>query len=196
MMPTREQAHVLLQEGLIHNPGPWGDHSRVAAHCAEAIAAVCPDLDSEKAYVLGLLHDIGRTFGTRHLGHVIDGYHYMMKLGYPEVARVCMTHSFHKFHSTDGYIGKFDVTPEEMEEIKKVLEKIEPNQYDYLIQLCDAMAGSDQVLDIEERMEDVKRRYGSYPPDKWENTQNLLSYFEQKTGKNLYDLVDKEHFRP
>lgn len=26
-------------------------------------------MDAEKAYILGLLHDIGRKFGTRHLGH-------------------------------------------------------------------------------------------------------------------------------
>jgi len=31
-------------------------------------------MDAEKAYVLGLLHDIGRKFGVRHLGHVSDGH--------------------------------------------------------------------------------------------------------------------------
>ena len=35
-------------------------------------------MGAEKAYVLGLLHDIGRKFGVRHLGHVSDGYAYMM----------------------------------------------------------------------------------------------------------------------
>ena len=94
MIPSREKAEQLLQEGLQKNPGPWGDHSKTAAHCAEKIAAACGDLDPEKAYVLGLLHDIGRTFGVRHLGHVSDGYSYMKKLGYDEVAKVCLTHSF------------------------------------------------------------------------------------------------------
>ena len=55
MIPSREKAEQLLQEGLQKNPGPWGDHSKTAAHCAEKIAAACGDLDPEKAYVLGLL---------------------------------------------------------------------------------------------------------------------------------------------
>ena len=59
MYPDRKTAEALLTEAEPHNPGPWGDHSRTAAHCAEAIAAAC-GLDADKAYVLGLLHDIGR----------------------------------------------------------------------------------------------------------------------------------------
>ena len=59
MYPTREEAIALLAEAEPHNPGPWGDHSRTAAHCAEKIAAAV-GLDPDKAFVLGLLHDIGR----------------------------------------------------------------------------------------------------------------------------------------
>ena len=81
MIPTRTQAERLLREAEQCNPGPWGNHSRIAAHCAEKIAGLCEGLDAEKAYVLGLLHDIGRKFGVRHLGHVSDGYTYMMSLG-------------------------------------------------------------------------------------------------------------------
>ena len=70
MLPTRAEAEILLSEAEKCNPGPWGNHSRVVAHCAEKIAGACDDMDAEKAYILGLLHDIGRKFGTRHLGHV------------------------------------------------------------------------------------------------------------------------------
>lgn len=102
----------ILKEAEACNPGPWGNHSRVAAHCAEKIAMVCPELSPDKAYILGLLHDIGRRFGVRHLGHVSDGYTYMVSLGFDEVARVCLTHSFHD-QTTDEYIGRFDTTEEE-----------------------------------------------------------------------------------
>ena len=74
MLPTREEAERLLREAKQCNPGPWVNHSRVAAHCAEKIAQACGDMDAGKAYVLGLLHDIGRKFGVRHLGHV-SGIH-------------------------------------------------------------------------------------------------------------------------
>jgi len=109
--PTRTVAQDLLAEAEERNPGPWGNHSRTVAHCAEKIALACDDMDSEKAYVLGLLHDIGRRFGVRHLGHVSDGYSYMRELGYEDVARICLTHSFHN-QSTDEYIGKFDTSDE------------------------------------------------------------------------------------
>ena len=72
--PTRVEAEQFLIEAESCNPGPWGNHSRVTARCAERIAALCPGMDPEKAYVLGLLHDIGRKFGVKHLGHVWDGY--------------------------------------------------------------------------------------------------------------------------
>ena len=77
MLPTREEARKLIRDGLLFNPGPWGKHWLTAAHCAEKIASACGDMDVEKAYILGLLHDIGRKFGVRHLGHVYDGYVYM-----------------------------------------------------------------------------------------------------------------------
>ena len=112
-------------------------------------------MDAEKAYVLGLLHDIGRKFGVRHLGHVSDGYTYMMRLGYDEVAKICLTHSFNN-HTVDEYIGKLDVSGEEMEMIKTELARTVYDDYDRLIQLCDSLAGAEGVLDIEDRMNDVR----------------------------------------
>ena len=42
------------------NPDPWIAHSENVA-LAERIAEVCPGLEADKAYVCGLLHDIGRS---------------------------------------------------------------------------------------------------------------------------------------
>lgn len=139
-------------------------------------------MDSNKAYILGLLHDIGRKFGVRHLGHVSDGYTYMMSLGYDEVAKICLTHSFNN-QTIDGYIGRFDTSDAELEMITNTLAIVKMDDYDRLIQLCDAIAGSEGVLDIEERMENVKGRYGYYPEDKWNSNKNLIKYFELNTGK-------------
>ena len=194
MLPTREEAEKLLQEAEHCNPGPWGNHSRVTAHCAEKIAGYCEDMDSEKAYIVGLLHDIGRKFGTRHMGHVADGYSYMMSLGYDEAARVCLTHSFNR-QTTDDYIGNFDTTEEELKMIHDALRSIVMDEYDRLIQLCDSLAGAEEVLDIEERMGDVKRRYGGYPEEKWNKNLAIKRHFEEKMGKDLYIAVEKDHFR-
>lgn len=195
MIPSREEAERIIRKAEAINPGPWGDHCRVAAHCAECIAARCEGMNPDKAYVVGLLHDIGRRFGGRHLGHVADGYSCMMSLGYDEVARICLTHSFNNL-SLDGYIGKIDTTEEELALIQTELAKITMDDYDRLIQLCDALAGAEGVLDIEERMGDVKRRYGYYPEDKWNINLELKRYFEDKMQADLYVVVDKENYRP
>lgn len=193
MLPTKIEAQALLHEAVQCNPGPWGNHSRIAAHCAQSIAKQCNGLDPEKAYILGLLHDIGRKFGVRHLGHVSDGYQYMMFLGYDEVARICLTHSFNN-QQINEYVGKNDVTAHEMDLIINTLSAIKYDEYDKLIQLCDALAGSEGVVDIVERMQDVKKRYGFYPQAKWDKNVTLLKHFENLTQKNIYLVVGKERF--
>ena len=149
MLPTREEALKLIRDGLLFNPGPWGEHCLTAAHCAEKIASACGDMDVEKAYILGLLHDIGR---------------------------------------------KFDVTDEELTIIKTELAKTVYDEYERLIQLCDCLAGAEGVLDIENRMNDVKKRYGFYPQDKWNSNMNLKQYFEGKMNKDIYLICEKDTF--
>ena len=185
--PDRVEAERLVMDAESANPGPWGDHSRVAARCAEKIAAAA-GMDPEKAYVLGLLHDIGRKFGVKHLGHVYDGYHYMLSLGYADAARICLTHSFSQ-PTLDVYIGNRDIPEQQQAELQILLEGIVYDDYDRLIQLCDCLAGAEGVVDMEARMADVKRRYGSYPQEKWEANMALMRYFEEKTGEALREIV-------
>ena len=192
--PDRKKAMEILCEAEKCNPGPWGNHSRTAAHCAEKIAENS-GMDPEKAYVLGLLHDIGRKFGKRHLGHVSDGYSYMMSLGYDDAARICLTHSFNEMN-IDGYVGNRDTTPQETELIITKLSEVQIDDYDRLIQLCDAISGAEGVMDIIDRMTDVKNRYGSYDQSKWDTNLGLKAYFEKLMGKDLYEAVNKEHFKP
>lgn len=194
MYPTREEAIALLAEAEPHNPGPWGDHCRTAANCAEKIAAAV-GLDPDKAFVLGLLHDIGRRYGKRHLGHVSDGYTYMMELGYDEVARICMSHSFND-QSLASYVGHRDTTPKETALIERELATMVYDDYDRLIQLCDSLADAAGVVDIEERMADVKHRYGDYPQNKWDMNLALKAHFEQLAGRSIYDVVEKDSCRP
>lgn len=188
MRPTREEAEELLKDGEACNPGPWGNHSRVAALCAEKIAGACGDLDPEKAYVLGLLHDIGRKFGIKHMGHIYDGYQYMMQLGYDEVARICLSHSF-SIQRLEDYVGNRDITTEQQVELKGLLDNMVYDDYDLLIQVCDSLAGAEGVMKMEDRMADVKRRYGAYPQDKWDKNLELKAYFEEKMQRDIYTVV-------
>lgn len=188
MIPKREEAENILKEAEQCNPGPWGNHSRVVAACAEKIALSCEGMNSEKAYVLGLLHDIGRKFGTRHMGHIYDGYRYMLEKGYDEAAKICLTHSF-PTKDISTYIGNIDIAEKEYEELEEALDGVQYDDYDRLIQLCDSVGGAEGVMKIEDRMNDVKRRYGSYPQDKWDKNIEIKTFFEEKIGKEIYDVL-------
>ena len=78
--------------------------------------------------------------------------------------------------------------------IRNGLAEMVYDDYDRLIQLCDSIAGAEGVVNLEERMSDVKRRYGSYPQAKWDANIALKRYFENKIGQDLYDAVGKMSF--
>ena len=185
--PDREEAERLLMDAQCCNPGPWAEHSRVAALCAMRIAAAA-GLDPEKAYVLGLLHDIGRKFGIFHMPHIYLGWKYMLELGYPAAARVCLTHSF-STPDFSTYIGKYDLPADALEEMRRELSSLSYDDYDRLIQLCDCLAGNGEVVDMEARMRDVKHRYGEYPQAKWDNNLALKACFDEKCGLDIYRIV-------
>ncbi len=174
--PSLPMAEFLLRSAAQCNPGPWEQHSRYTAEYAERIAGRRPDMDAKRAYVYGLLHDIGRKFGVSGLAHVYDGYHYLLELGYANAARIALTHSFN-LKDIHDYIGKFDIPESAQEEIRMLLEELEYDDYDYLIQLCDAVAKADGIVSLEERMNDVKSRYGYYPQKKWDRNLWLKEYF-------------------
>ena len=188
--PERSDAERLLEEAEKLNPGPWTDHSRYVAHCAEAIAEACGDMDADKAYVLGLLHDVGRRAGIGQLMHVYYGWKYMLELGYSAVAKVCLTHSYNTQRMEDD-MAVCDITEEQRKELRAALNESVYDDYDLLIQLCDSIATADGVVDICERMSDIKRRYGSYPQAKWDKNIDLLEYFEEKTGMNIYQICGR-----
>ena len=186
-VPSVLTAISLLKEAEALNPGRWVKHSENVALAAKLIAEKC-GMDSDKAYVLGLLHDIGRRFGVSFLAHVYDGYHYLLDLGYNEAARIALTHSFNLMVLED-YIGKFDIPIEKQDELRTLLSSTKIDDYDLLIQLCDAMALPDRIADLETRMNDVKSRYGSYPQEKWDRNLELKEYFDLKAESDIYEFL-------
>lgn len=188
MIPTKDEAMKLLDEAHEMNPGPWRDHSIVVAECAYKIARECPDMSEDKAYIVGLLHDIGRRFGITGLAHIIDGYDYLMSLGYEEAARICITHSF-AIKDIKTSIGKHDVSEEDTQRIIDLFSSYQYDDYDRLIQVCDSISMPHGPVDMEKRMGDVKERYGIYPQSKWDKHMELKLYFEEKMGKKLELVV-------
>ena len=191
-MMTREQAAELLLWAHEQNPGPWLGHSQTAARAAEAIAKAA-GLDSEKAYIMGLLHDIGRFEGVRGMHHANAGYELLIEKGEPEFARICLTHSF-PLPEIDAYTGVQDCSPEEINLLNAVLAGTEFSPYDRLIQLCDAMSLAEGVSTIEERLIGVGLRHGfnGLTQRKWKAFLEIKKEFDDRCGMNIYRLFRDE----
>ena len=189
-LPTIIEAEKLLNGAEQRNPGAWIGHSKTAAFCAKAIAERCDNLNADTAYILGLLHDIGRREGVTDMRHIIDGYRFMTSFGYDECARICLTHSF-PYKDIRYYNGQNDCAAEETEFIKRFLDNTEYNDYDRLIQLCDALALPDGATYIEKRLVDVVMRRGftDLTIPKWKAFLELKDYFDKKTETDIYKLI-------
>ena len=189
-IPTRAEALALLNWAEAQNPGPWDEHSQSVAMAAERIAQACA-MDVDAAWCMGLLHDIGRYEGRRTSHHVYAGRELMLKKGYPEIARICLTHSFPvKDWECDSVPN--DCTVEESAELAAALDSIEYDDCDRLIQLCDAITWGKGVCLLEKRIVDVSLRYGMQPHtiDKWRAWFEIKAYFEQKIGGSIYSLFE------
>ena len=189
-MLNRTEAMALLEWAHEQNPGPWREHSLHAARAAEAIAKRA-GLDSERAWVCGVLHDIGRFEGVRAMHHIIAGYNLLMESGEPELARICMTHSFPGGEPM-SYIGEWDVTDDERTFVLDYISDCEFDDYDRLIQLCDALALSQGICLIEKRLVNVVLRNGINPylQGKWRATFEIQKDFENRMECGLYSLFD------
>lgn len=189
MLPTIDEALKELQIAGELNPGPWVKHSENVGIAARNIARLVPELDEDKAYIVGLLHDIGRRVGIVNIPkHVYEGYKYCMEKGWDEAARICMTHSYVFMKSEFNYEPK---TLEEIEIKKYILSGGEADEYDKLIQMCDALATDYGFVILEKRFVDVTRRYGIMEDyiKGWDVTFGIKESFEKKMGCSIYDVL-------
>lgn len=188
MLPQRQEAEEELELAGKLNPGPWVKHSLNVGTAAANIAGRIPGLDREKAYIVGILHDIGRRVGIVNIPrHVYEGYLYCMKKGWDEVARVCMTHSYLLMQEC------FDYEPDTEEEtaIKEYIMNCEADDYDRLIQLCDSLAVDYGFVILEKRFVDVVRRYGIMDQyiEGWDRAFEIKESFEERMGCSIYDVL-------
>ncbi|MGN6711516.1 HD domain-containing protein [Anaerocolumna jejuensis] len=190
MILTPKEAEKELKIAEEMNPGAWIGHSESVGKNAGLIAERIEHMDRDAAYAMGLLHDIGRREGFKSILHTLDGYNYMTSLGQKEIARICLTHSFPQ-KDINTFLGKFDCTMEEKAFIADYLQKAEYDDYDRLIQLCDAISLPEGACIMEKRLLDVAMRHGvpDFTIDKWKAFLNLKKYFDGLCGCNIYDLL-------
>ena len=190
MLLTRKIAEKALEEAHTANPGPWADHSRYVAMACENIVRRCPHLDADDAYIYGLLHDIGRHAGVTSERHLIDGYRYCMDRGWEKAAQICISHAF-MIPDIETSIGVFDMPDEDKAFMAQVVKNAVYDDYDRLVQLCDALAIPTGFCLLEKRFVDIAIRYGAHPilVDRWKAVLDIKAYFEEIMGCSIYDCL-------
>ena len=147
-------------------------------------------MDSDRAYVMGLMHDIGRRGGVTGIRHIFDGYDYMLSIGEPEIARICLTHSF-PIKDVRTFFGKYDCMQNQLDFLQNFLSVNEFDDYDILIQLCDAISLPDGACIMEKRLIDVALRHSlpDFTIEKWKAFMRTKTHFDHLCGCNVYDLL-------
>lgn len=199
--PTIEQAEKWLQEAKEKGPGPftgklkgsWASHAKNAGIAAREIAEKTNHLNSEIAYIMGILHDIGRIKQGKKsamIKHAIDGYFFLKGKGYDDIAKICLTHSF-----PDKKIGEdkdfLDCSKEELEFIKKFIAETKYDDYDRLIQLCDMISLHTGFTILEQRFVNITLRYETNEAqvDRLRKQLKLKYYFDDMIGESIYNVL-------
>lgn len=185
-----QTAENALEEAEKSNPGAWVAHSKYVAISCRAIAEKCEHLSAETAYIFGILHDIGRYAGVSSEKHLLDGYRYCKARGWDKAAQICISHAF-MIQDIATSIGQFDMSEEEYAFMRDFVKNAEYDDYDRLVQLCDALALPTGCCLLEKRFVDVAIRYGMHPAtiDRWKKTLEIKEYFESKIGCSVYELL-------
>ena len=201
--PDLKTALKIWQEGIdfrLSQPYAWPTHKEYIFHttgigeAAQKIASKTPYLNSEKAYVLGLLHDYGKKYDERQTGkfHGQTGYEELLKLGYDECARICLTHSFPNKDFNDKYYASYK--PERLEWAHQKLGDIEEyDDYDKLIQLCDMFFEGMSKVRFEERFAGIRKRYGLSKEQTAEQenyAKKNKDYFDELCKEDVYSLLN------
>ncbi len=201
--PDREEAYKLWEEGIQHRLSKeygfpfeheYRFHTQGVAKAAEKIALYVTGMDSEKAFILGLLHDYGKRIGEKIEGrfHGQEGYERMCELGYYDVAKVCLTHTFPDKNFSDD---EFSYPKEWKVWSKQILNNLEYDDYDYLIALCDKFFEGMSMVSIEKRIAGIVKRYNLKETQRmllYKQSNKLKEYFDKKTGCDIYKILGIE----
>ncbi|MBE6445515.1 MAG: HD domain-containing protein [Alphaproteobacteria bacterium] len=165
-------------------------HYKNVAFCAQKIAKKC-GMDYQKAYILGLLHDYGEYIEDTVEGtfHGTAGYDEMLKMGYDDVARICLTHSFWEDIYDPEY---FTYHSSEIIRAKEIISDLVCDDYDKLIQLSDLMSCGDKIVNVGYRIDWIAKKYKldtSKSVLRKEKAIKLKQYFDKKCKQDVYKIV-------
>ncbi|MFV0625954.1 MAG: HD domain-containing protein [Alphaproteobacteria bacterium] len=204
VFPSLKEAEKIWSEGIVYRQtnfqGNVQDqydekmyifHTQNVVKIASLLASKTVSLNPEKAYILGLLHDYGRRIDECRINkfHGCDGYEALSELGYPIVAKICLTHTFpDKNFSMD----KYSYPTNWLDWAKRELHKVNYDDYDKLIQLCDKLVTGYGIVSIEHRVGSVSKRY-NLTQEQHNNHLNegleLKSFFDKLCKNDIYKII-------
>ena len=172
------------------NPGPWYQHSKNVAEAAKLITQKTQKYDPAIAYMLGLLHDIGRRNGRTHIKHVYDGYLYLKDKD-SLASEICLVHTFPN-KLIEEYQGEMDLEENALKEISIKISTIEYNYYHWLIILCDGYGFIDGFISLERRWIDAAIRLGinEHTIHKWKKMYEIRDRINSKYGIDIEEILN------
>lgn len=195
---TIEKAYNFLENNSLKDKDDLMNHSINVAIVAERLADELK-LNGKKAYVLGLIHDIGKCqIGKIGMRHILSGYNFLHNLGYEQEARICLTHSFYnkklvkKILCSKG--GRF--TRNEIKFISNYINKSEFDMYDKIVQVADNMGGINGIMTIERKRIEIilKEGLSDITEESLKGIYNVQNEIELKLNHSIYkafpEIVD------
>lgn len=152
------------------------------------------NLDTDKAFKMGLLHDYGRKYNHGGL-HITLGFKKLFSLGYITESIGCLTHSF----LNDNYFACYNPTDEykvnddlniiyikesvKENELYKFLSTYTYTDYDRILNLADLMTSANGVITPEKRIIDIEKRR--------KMTDNKRKFFIKELSETIYWYLKK-----
>jgi hypothetical protein len=176
------------------------EHSKTVANAAKRIATCIKEMDSEKAYIYGMMHDVGKFYLDKQNSykHPRLGYD-IMKNSYNDVAKICISHAFPDFDSFEHVLHYCHGDEIETHTVFDILKTIRRNNYIDLIQFCDKISGVHGYMTIEDKFNWYIKMY------KIEKNAMSLHYLkclnaikknlDKIAGSDVYDIVDIKNTR-
>jgi 8-oxo-dGTP diphosphatase len=159
--------------------------SNVVAHTAEVarMARLIGEGSGNPDYVeaAAWLHDIGRAVAHDDR-HPLEGFRLVVALGHPGYAPPCLSH-YTK--------GEPDPRGPRYREMSEACDLETFDAAEQAIALADALAAGARRVTLEERYEDLARRYGPSPffERNLAVCRRLKADFESRTGRDLYAML-------
>lgn len=199
--PTLDMAEQIFEGGILYRRSrpyhfdlekEYRFHCHGVAKAAQILAEHIAGVDAQKAYIFGLLHDYGKRISQNmeNRFHGIEGYYAMLELGYPEVARICLTHSFSQPNFRDD---DYSLPKSWLDEARNLLKDVVYNDYDLLICFCDKLFEGLKMVTMEERIRGICGRYNLNRQQQKcleDECRWLKKYFDYKAGVDVYQLLE------